>query len=212
MLLTPTRIRLLEATLTCVSEHGLSATTKEISYFADVSPATLFGYYGSKQLLLRAAYGYAATCLFRPGLDLPGDTVYEQLHALWFRTATQALQHRDAFLYWALYRSTPGYGQWSFPAEMQLEAFEVVGRLVHYSTQARAERGRQADALAAWQWAAQWTSALHVALPLRVLGERGDWLRGDLPSSAQVLSQAFEVAWQSLGLSPQLRADQGAYG
>jgi hypothetical protein len=161
---------------------------------------------------LHAAYAYAATALFRPGRDLPGDTVYEQLHALWFRTATRALEHRDAFLYWALYRLTPSYGRWSFPDEMQLDAFAVVGRLVHYSTPARAERGPQAAALAAWQWTAQWTSALQVALPLRLIGDTGGWGKEPLPSSAQVLSQAFEVAWQSLGLSPQMRADQGAYG
>jgi AcrR family transcriptional regulator len=213
MPLSAAQVRILDATIACVSYRGFTATTKEIGLLADMCQGTLYTHYASKQLILGAAYEYAATRLFRPGQDLPGDTLYEQLQSLWFRTATQALAHRDAFTYWSLYRQTPGYANWSFPAGLQMDAFYIVGIMVHRRTGARGEHALQSDSLAAWQWTAQWVAALQVALPLWLQADTAaGWPTEPSPTIAQVLRHAFEAAWRSLGLPRHTPAEPSAYG
>ena len=191
------RQRLLLATHRCVAEHGFSATsTDTIAEGAGLSPGTLFRFYPTKAVLLRAALECARKALRGGGApELEGDRVYDQLRALWHRAAHNALAAPAAFHYWRLYRATPLDTEWGFPAEMRLGPLAGVPMILGQATQPT-----QWNELSGWLAAAQWVAAVHFVLaPSRA--PRFEPLQPvSSLSPSEVLDYAFESFWTGLNV------------
>jgi len=180
------------------AQDGLHLSTAEIAKHASISNGHLFRAFPTKQALLDACYTHTVTQLAAPLHEgamqaQPGELLRVQLWRWWMLPAKVALAQREVFDFWRLYRTRPRKPGGTEPL---LGPFAPVPTLVERALVAAPPALQSVVSLPRLgsSLAGQWTAALDTILS-------DPMCRGQHALQGQLIGQAYQAWWQSLGIS-----------
>jgi AcrR family transcriptional regulator len=194
----PSPASIVETAIWRFAQDGLQTPTTEITKNAYISNGYLFRAFPTKQALLEACYAYTVAQLAAPlhaaaGQARPDESLRAQLWRWWMLPAKVALAKQEVFDFWRLYRTRPRKPGGTEPL---LGPFAPVPTLVERALVAAPPALQSVVSLPRLgsSLAGQWTAALDTILS-------DPMCRGQHTLQGQLIGQAYQAWWQSLGIS-----------